>query len=294
MDVKSAPLCLDSPVRFRDRWEGRLFAFEVDEAWMVINLVIKRGLLRTEMVKLPFSGAPDWSEDHVSVDLTSEGAFGRQLPPVAAPGLLLSRDLPLPAGGAHVAGAIVERGSRRMRRLLIRHGLGASRERVMAVEQLSFEGGSLRLGAQIESLPIYRSDEGLRSLVRAALAGHPYLGASDRRAITVEVSDGIVCLAGNVRKAQARAWAEQAAASVDGTTSLRSQIVDDIHLEVALAQALDKAGLLRSAEVYPRSLLGEVTLFGHASSARVAEDVHRVALRVPGVRSVTARLELRW
>ncbi len=293
MDVKSAPLCLDSPVRFRDRWEGRLYAFEVDEAWTVINLVIKRGLLRTAIVKLPFSGASDWSEDHVSVDLTSEGAFGRQPPPVVVPGLLLSRDLALSAGGAHVAGAIVERGSRRMRWLLIRRGLGASRERVVAVEQLSFEGESLRLGAQIESLPIYRSDEGLRSLVRAALAGHPYLTASDRRAITVEVSDGIVCLAGNVRNAQARASAEQAAASVDGTTSLPSQIVDDIHLEAALAQALDKAGLLRSAEVYPRSLLGEVTLFGQASSAPVAEDVHRVALQVPGVRSVTARLDLR-
>ena len=107
------------------------------------------------------------------------------------------------------------------------------------------------------------------------------------------MSDGIVCLAGNVRNAQARACAEQAAASVDGTTSLPSQIVDDIHLEAALAQALDKAGLLRSAEVYPRSLLGEVTLFGQASSAPVAEDVHRVAPQVPGVRSVTARLDLR-
>jgi len=289
---KLAPLRLGRRIRFRDRWEGRLSAFEVDESWEVINLVIKRGFPWTGSVKLPFLKASDWSDDHISFDSTSLEAFDRQLAPVAAPGRLLSAKTPLPIAGARLAGALVEQTTRRVRSLLIRHGVALSHERKAAVEQVGFEDGHLRLTVQMDGLPIYRGDEGLQLLVREALARHPHLTSDDRRAIEVKVSDGTISLAGNVRTTQAKAWAEQAAASVDGALALRNEIVDDIHLEMTVAQALDQARLSRTAAIYIRSLLGEVTLFGRAPSPGVAEEIVRVASRVPGVRSVTSRLEV--
>src|SRR4030067_487890 len=40
----SRPLLrLGCPVRFRDRWQGRLAAFEIDEDWLVLNVVVSPG-----------------------------------------------------------------------------------------------------------------------------------------------------------------------------------------------------------------------------------------------------------
>lgn len=291
MENDLAALRLGSPLRFRDRWEGRLYAFEVDEGWEVINLLIRRGLLWGSSVRLPFAAACGWSEDHIAFDCASEEAFGRQLAPVAAPGRILSGKTALTTAGAHLVGALVERATRRASHLLVRRGV-AGREHRAAVEQLSFEDGSLRLAGHLENLSTYRSDDDLRLLVRDALARQPYLTADDRRALAVEVSAGVVRLAGNVRTRQAREWAERAAASVDGAVALRNEIVDDIHLEVAVAQALERAGLVGSAAVYVRSFLGELTLSGYAPSTGTIEEIVRTTARVPGVRSVTNRLEL--
>ena len=293
MSSKLAPLRLGSPIRFRDRWEGRLSALEVDAGWEVINLVVSRGLLWSSGVRLPFTAVSDWSGNHVVLDCTSDEAFGRRMAPVAAPVRVLSAKSSLAMAGVHLAGALVEQAQRRVRHLLIRQGIAASQERKAAVEQVSLEDGRLRLAVQVENLPIYRGDEDLRILARDALARHPYLTADDRRSLVVEVSDGTIRLAGNVRTPQAKVWAAQAAASVDGALGLQNEIVDDIHLEIAVAQALERAGLFRIALVYPRSSLGQVTLFGSAPSAQAIEEIVRVASRVPGVRSVASRLEVR-
>ena len=37
---------LGSPAKFRERWQGRVSAIEVDEAWEVLNVVVTRGILR--------------------------------------------------------------------------------------------------------------------------------------------------------------------------------------------------------------------------------------------------------
>jgi len=289
---KLAPLRLGSPIRFRDRWEGRLSALEVDAGWEVINLVASRGLLWSSDMRLPFTAVSDWSGNHVVLDCTSDEAFGRRLAPVAAHVRVLLAKSSLTMAGVHLAGALVERAQRRVRHLLIRQGVAASQERKVAVEQVSLENGCLRLVVQVGNLPLYRGDEDLRILAREALARHPYLTADDRRGLVVEGSDGTIRLAGNVRTPQAKAWAAQAA-SVDEAVGLQNEIMDDIHLEIAVAQALEQAGLFRTALVYLRSSLGQVTLFGSAPSAQAIEEIVRVASRVPGVRSVASRLEVR-
>lgn len=292
MDSELAPLRLGCPVRFRDRWEGHLWAFEVEEGWEVINVVAKRGLLRSSSVRLPFSAASGWSRDDISFSCSSGEAFGRRLAPVAAPARTLSARTAVEAPGARLVGALVERRKRRVAHLLIRQGVAPAREYKAAADQVSFKDSRLLLAVQVKRLPVYRSDEELGFLVREALASHPRLTADDRRALTMEVSDGVVRLAGNVRTTQARDWAEQAAASVDGAAALRNEVADDIHLELSVAQALDRAGLFRTALVQPRSALGEVTLFGHAASAGAVAEIMRLASGVPGVRWVTSRLEV--
>jgi osmotically-inducible protein OsmY len=71
---------------------------------------------------------------------------------------------------------------------------------------------------------------------------------------------------------------------------VRLEIVDDIDLELAIGRALERAGPQHRAEVYPRSTLGEVTLFGHAPSAAVVDQITRVVAQVPGVLSVSSRM----
>jgi len=255
-------------------------------------VVARRGLLRATTVKLSFAAAIDWSRERISFDCSSDEAFGRQMPPVAAPARTLSaRSLAAP--GARLAGALVERGKRQVTHLLIARGVAWAQERKAAVGEVSFEDGRLRLAVQIERLPIYRDDGDLLLLAREALARQPHLTADDRRGLTVEAADGVVRLGGNVRTEQAKHWAEQAAASVDGAASVRNEIRDDIGLEMAVAQALDRAGLFRTATVYARSSLGEVTLFGYAPSAAMVAEIVRIASQTPGVRSMANRLEAR-
>src|SRR3989304_1251116 len=131
-------LRLGCPVRFRDRWQGRLSAFEIDEDWLVLNVVVSRGLFRPVEVRLPFALAAPWDDGALSLDFTSDQAFRpgppalactsdrafrRDLPPVAAPAMPISARTPVSAAGVRLAGALVERESRQGRRLLLAAGL---------------------------------------------------------------------------------------------------------------------------------------------------------------------------
>jgi osmotically-inducible protein OsmY len=71
---------------------------------------------------------------------------------------------------------------------------------------------------------------------------------------------------------------------------VRDESVDDITLETTIGMALSKAGLQRRAEVYARSNLGRVTLYGSATSPQLNDDVTREIARIPGVREVTSKL----
>ena len=78
-----------------------------------------------------------------------------------------------------------------------------------------------------------------------------------------------------------------------GVVTVRNTITDDFELEAAIGLALDRQGLGRDAEVYARSSLGQVTLYGTASSPRQAEDIVRAVAKVPGVRQVHNVLAVR-
>jgi osmotically-inducible protein OsmY len=286
-------LRLGCPVRFRDRWQGRLKSFQVDEEWLVLNLAISRGVFRPSEVKLPFSTASDWDDDGIFLDCTSDEAFGREIPPLAVPAMPLSAGTPLSVGDASLVGAVVERSPRRASHLLLSRGLLASQLRMVPVAHVSLEGGVVRLATQAKTLPPYRRDSDLVDAVRAALAAHRYLTADDRRTINVEVVDGTAYVSGNVRTSQAQAYVREAASSVPGLAAVRSDVIDDRQLEIDVARALDAAGLFRNnARIYVRAALGEVTLGGFLTAAASDPEILRVAQAVPGVRAVEDRMEV--
>ncbi|TET94761.1 MAG: BON domain-containing protein [Dehalococcoidia bacterium] len=292
MEGARSALRLGCPVRFRDRWQGRLAALEIDDQWLVLNLVLSRGIFRPTEVKLPFSAASQWDDDHLSLDCTSEEAFGRQVPPVAVPLRPLSVRTPLSVRDARLAGALVERASRRASHLLLSWGLLAPGRRMVPIQNVTLSGGVIQLAAQTDALPIYRPDSELVEAVRDALAAHRYLTADDRRTLNVEVVDEVAHLSGNVRTPQAKAYVHEAAASVPGVTAVEETVADDRQLEIDVGRALDAAGLFRYGRIYVRSALGEVTLGGFVRAEAVIPGIVKVASGVPGVRSVDSRIEV--
>ena len=292
MQSTRSALRLGGPVRFRDRWQGRLASFEVDDDWLVLNLVISRGIFRPSEVKLPFSIASDWDDDALALDCTSYEAFRREIPPLAVPPKPLSAKTPLSVADVKLAGALVERTSRRASYLMLSRGLFASGQRVVPVQDIALEGGIIRLAAQADTLPIYRRDSDLLQAVRNAIAAHPYLTADDRYSLSLEVVDGTAYISGNVRTPQAEEHVYEAASSVTGVAAVRGAVINDRQLEIEIGQALGAAGLFRHERIYVRAALGEVTLGGFLTSTAPITNIMRVAEAVPGVRSLDNRMEV--
>lgn len=292
MQSTRSTLRLGCLVRFRDRWQGRLASFQVDEAWLVVNLAVSRGVFRPTEVRLPFSSASDWDDDALSLDCNSGQAFGREIPPLAVPAMPLSAGTPLSVRDARLVGALVERRSRRASHLLLSRGLLASDLRMVPVADVALEGGVVRVAAQAEALPLYRRDSDLLQAVRAALAAHPYLTTDDRRGLSVEVVDGTAHLSGNVRTFQAEAYILEAASSVPALTAVRGGVINDRQLEIDVGRALDAAGLFRYGRIYVRAALGDLTLGGFLTAAAPRPEILRAAQAVPGVRSLEDRMEV--
>ena len=284
-----APLRLGCPIQFHDRWQGTLVGLEVDEEWEVLNIVISRGFWRwTTRVKLALSAATHWSYESLFLDCTSSEAFARTIPPVAAPARSLTLRTPLSLAGARLLGLRVERTQRRALDIIIHRRGGKYRVPVAAV---SFDGKDLHIGAPEQELRPYMTDDELLHTIRDILTANPRLAGDERSALTIAVSGGVVTIGGNVRTKQMKDWIRAWLAEVaTATTEIRLEVVDDIDLEQATGQALDRAGLQHRAAAYARSLLGEVTLFGQAPSVATVDEITRVVAQVPGVRHVTSQM----
>jgi len=283
----ATPLRFGCPIQFKDRWQGTLAAAEVDD-WEVLNVVIQRGVWRwTSSVKLAFSASPRWSYESVTLNCTSGQAFSREIPPVAAPVRQLSENTPLSLPDARLLGLLVEPGRRRAVAVIVRRGADKYRFPVAAI---SFEGKGLRLGSRGEELVPYMTDEELLDEVRQVLSATRHLAGDERSALTVRASSGVVTVEGNVRTRQMKDLIQASLDPLGTIAEIRLKVVDDIDLELAIGRALERAGWQHRAEVYARSRLGEVTLFGQAPSAATVDEIIRVVAQVPGVRNVNSRM----
>jgi osmotically-inducible protein OsmY len=288
--VESALLVLGSEVAFSDGQRARLAAFEVDESLEILNIVVSRGFLRwAESVRLPFTVAARWSESGIDLSCTSVEAFAREVPPVAAPARPVSHETPVAIPERRILGALVNGPTKRVTALIVQSG---SRRLSVPAAEVSFEGKVMHVTTAPETLQEYRSDGEITQDAWHRLSRDRGIAASEIRLMEIESAGGTVTLKGNVRRKQTRERAEAIVSLVRGVARLHNEIVDDLQLESDLGWALERAGVRRTASIYPRSSLGDVVLYGDAPSRQIVEDAIRVATGVRGVRSVNSRVQV--
>lgn len=286
----SAPLLLGSRAIFTDNHSSRLTTLEVDESWQILNIAVSRGAFRwIQRVRLPFSVASSWSESAVHLTCTRTEAFSREIPPIATPSRPISTETPLAPAGSRLTGALVNRKSRKVTALIVR--LGAKLLRVRTADVI-FEGKTLRLTVQPNTLPEHRTDRDIVAEAWSLLHSDNVIMPDELKSLAIDVAGGIVTIKGSVRRKSTKERAELLVAEVTGITELRSQLKDDLQLEIDIAAQLDKTGVQRLADIYPRSSLGDITLLGRAPLVEVADDAVRITSSVAGVDTVTSRIEV--
>ncbi|MEO6197785.1 MAG: BON domain-containing protein [Dehalococcoidia bacterium] len=290
MERETSLLKLGARVRFQNRWQGRISGFDISEDWEILNVVVSCGvLLFAQSVKLPFSSVTGWSEEGVDIDANSFAAFAREVPPVAVPSRPISSESPVSHQGARLSGLLVRRGDRRATEVLIARG--RRRYRISSAD-VRIEGSTITLGKHFGSLPRYYSDVDLESRLHDVVAEDDLLTADDKRSLMLRVEGGVAIVCGNVRVKPTREHVRSIVHALPGILAVQEDAVDDISLETSIGLALNHSGLQRRAQVFARSNLGRVTLYGSASSDRLADDVIREVARIPGVRQVDSRLSL--
>jgi osmotically-inducible protein OsmY len=286
---KTSALRLGAPVRFQDRWAGRVTAIEISEDWEVYNVSVRRGFIKTVSVRLPLEAATAWDDGFLAFDnSSSNAAFGRELTPVAAPSRPVSAETPVSGGGRFI-GALVSPASRRAHGVLIDR---AGTEYLLPAEGVTFEGKTMHPGVQPEAMLPYYVAEEIQQRIRHALTHARDISPGEAHYINVEVDGTAARLSGNVRSRNSRGAAQRAVAVALRLPVDTGALVDDIELELDIAKALDRAGMGRALQVHVRSVLGAVVLRGHAPSQAAAEEAARVAARVSGVRTLVNRIEV--
>ena len=111
-------------------------------------------------------------------------------------------------------------------------------------------------------------------------------------AVQVTARGSTIVLSGGVRSRTKKEKTEEIARQVKGVSAVENHLVVDADVELAVAQAL--AADPRTKAVFPGVLVGVVFgvvyLKGQVASADVKKAASEVALKVPGVRSVSNEL----
>lgn len=283
-------LRLGSRARFQDRWSGRISAIEVTEGWEAVNVVVENGFLFwRSSVRLPLSAVSDWTDDSVTFTCTSRQAFGHEVPPVAVPSRPIASDTPVAPSDVKIAGALIDQGDRQVQEIILSRRTGQVR---IPVSDVVFEGRTLSLSAQPETLPRYRPDDEIGRSIHRAIRNDDGLTADEKRGLHFAVEGGVVTMSGNARVENARERAIEIVDAINGVTMVNDASHDDLSLETAVGLALDGAGVGRHSEIYARSSLGQLQLYGYVPSPAARDDAVRVVAAVAGVRDVTSRLEV--
>lgn len=135
------------------------------------------------------------------------------------------------------------------------------------------------------------SEEELMIAVRDALARYTPVRVWDE-SVVVKAQGSTIVLSGSVRSRSAKEMAAEIVRKVKGVSAVEDHLVVDADVELAIAQAL--AVDPRTQAVFPGVLVGVVFgvvyLKGHVASTEVKKAATEIALKVPGVRSVSNEL----
>ena len=142
-------------------------------------------------------------------------------------------------------------------------------------------------------------DAAIKTQVLAKLSTN---GRTNPFRLDVQVSEGVVHLAGSVDNAEERRLAEQEARSVEGVVRVVNNIqVGDVSggrmLDDGAITAKVKAKLAASAEINPFNVdvataQGVVSLIGRVETAEQKAEAERIARETEGVRGVRNLLEV--
>lgn len=275
-----------------DSHQGKLTGIEVDtEGWKVTGITIREGFLRRQERRFPSDMIRSADPSYVRLMIGTPG-------PLPAAKARLTEDTRIvdrqgqPLGS--FIGVRVNVLGRSVTHVMLVSGVVASSPRLLPVGQVAgFDGRSIVIDADaeaIERLPEYRPDDEIRREVRQALFNSPDISDVDYYAITVEVEDGVVHLAGNVRSSTVSEAAEITVRQLPYVLDLHNEIIDDIELEEMVGRALAEHPETRSARFTIRSRNGNVIIRGFAPSQTAVQSASRIAASVRGVRNVKSEV----
>jgi osmotically-inducible protein OsmY len=201
----------------------------------------------------------------------------------------IANDTPVAPSDVKIAGALIDQGDRQVQEIILSRRAGHVR---IPVSDVVFEGRTLSLSAQPETLPRYRPDYEISRSIHRAIRNDAGLTADEKRGLHFAVEGGVVTMSGNARVENARERAIEIVDAISGVTMVNDASHDDLSLETAVGLALDGAGVGRHSEIYARSSLGQLQLYGYVPSPAARDDAVRVAAAVAGVRDVTSKLEV--
>lgn len=172
---------------------------------------------------------------------------------------------------------------------LVAHNLRAGRSTLIKqdyIVQLSNGQVNVNVGeAQLQALPLYRTDRELQQEVESILFDLTLLHI-DMKGITIRVLDGVLYLDGNISSSLRGDIARDQVEGVPGLLEIKNNLVGDDMLAADLALALGRDPRTRDLPigVYPR--LGLVRLSGAVHNGQQKTAATEIASSFQGVRSI--------
>lgn len=287
MPAKLVPLRLGSSVCFEDRWKGKVTALDITEDWEVLNLTVSSGTFFSQQsVKLPMTAVKSLAGNAVYIASTSHKAFAREVPPVAAPARPVSKETPVAHAMRFDGALLIANSQYHVAEVLLTRAFTTYR---VPLNQIAFEGPTLRFTSEPDDLPEYYFDEDILEQIKRAIIEDRELKPDEKMRVKSTVEAGAVTLTGNVWVRSAREYLATLVGQVPGVTSVLDEVADDIDIEAKIGVSLLREGLAHS-RVSVRSKLGDVIVYGAAASPRQSEDIERAIARIQGVRQVSNRL----
>ena len=160
--------------------------------------------------------------------------------------------------------------------------------KVIAIDKVKNLGSGSPSATDIDmqELPTYRPAYEAQLRAEGALRDADPTGGATYQAVQVEVRDGTAYLTGNVRLPVQKADAERAVRRAPGVIDVQSDIATDQDIQIAIAEAIARAGLTRSGTVLVKSSLGRVTLTGSLASDEQIQQAASLAGAIGGVHEV--------
>lgn len=291
MDRKYLAILWGGRVSSEDGWSGRLQgAYMAPRSQQISHILIKRSIFgRPKPLKL--ENAQQEADGTLILPSQQQGNAA----PAKGSVSFTSKTVVNYSSGASLPlrGVILNREHLRMEYILSGTGREARAIPMNLVDKLASGSPSVSLEkAMLETLSIFKPDVEAHRNAQAALEkADPTEDIFHY--VQVQAVDGTAYLTGNVRLPVHKEDAGRAAASAMGVLTLQNSIVTDWELDISIADALAREGLMRQGVVTLKSSLGRIRLSGHLTTKELVYKAITVATGIAGVHAVEHDIQVR-